>query len=420
MRQSFTLVTVAALTIAGCKSATNMPGGNAAPTPITALPRTLSVGEQAIASSTNHFDPGLLARLNETRADSNILISPLSATMALGMALNGAEGTTRAEMQTALGLGSVSRAAVLASSRALITLLRGLDAKVDFRIANSLWYSEAFAPAIAPAFLTEASQYFDATTKGLDFAAPASVTTVNDWVKAGTNGRIPSIVDSFSDDLVMLLINAIYFKGDWREGFDRARTAAGPFTLASGASMQVPMMHRTATARLGGYDGRTVVEMGYGGDAYAMTVILPRDGESVNALVESLGSSGWNASFSPSTSVEVDLTMPRFTLSWESPLNDPLKAMGMQRAFVAGGADFTRLSPTEGERLYISFVKQRTFVDVHEVGTEAAAATAVGISIVSLPQRVVVKVDRPFVFAIRERLSGTILFLGKIMQPPTS
>lgn len=419
MRTSVLMLAAAALTVASCKSATDA-GGNAAPTPITALPRALSVGEQTIAASTHQFGPALLARLNATRADSNIFISPLSATMALGMTLNGAEGTTRTEMQSALGLGAVSRETVLASSRDLIALLRGLDPKVDFRIANSIWYRQTFAADIAPTFLSEATTYFDATTRGLDFSAPASVTTVNDWVNTNTNGKIPKIIDEMSDDLVMLLINAIYFKGDWRDEFDKAKTNSGAFTLESGAKVQVPMMHRTATARVGGDSGRTVVEMGYGGDAFAMTVILPRAGESVNALVASLAATGWTDAYAPHASLEVELTMPRFKLAWEAKLNESLQGLGMQRAFVEGAADFTRLSPTVGHQLFISFVKQRSFVDVNEVGTEAAAATAVGVVETSAPQRTEVVVDRPFVFAIRERLSGTILFLGKIVNPPTS
>lgn len=405
--------------LASCKSATDA-GGGPAPTPITALPRALSAAEQAIASSTNQFGPALLAQLNATRADSNIFISPLSATMALGMTLNGTEGTTRAEMQSVLGLGAVSREEVLASSRDLIALLRGLDPKVDFRIANSIWYRQSFAPAIAPTFLTEATTYFDATTQGLDFAAPVSVTTINDWVKTNTNGKIPSIVDQLDAELVMLLINAIYFKGDWRDGFDRDETSPGPFTTSSGAKVQVPMMHRTAVTRVGGDGGRTVLEMGYGGDAFAMTVILPRPGESVNALVESLATTGWNASYGPTGSTEVELTMPRFKFAWEALLNNSLQALGMRAAFVEGAADFTRLSPSKGRELFVSFVKQRSFVDVNEVGTEAAAVTAVGVGITSAPQRIEVKVDRPFVFAIRERLSGTILFLGKIVEPKDS
>ncbi len=419
MRRILPRLVAAALALTACQSSTDSPRGDAVPPAITALPRALSVGETELVTATNRFAPSLLAHVNASRADENVFLSPLSASMALGMTMNGAAGATRDEMQAALGFGTTSQQAVLASYRDLISLLRTLDPKVDFRIANSIWYKSTFAPAIAPAFLAEAKQYFDATSQGLDFAKPASLSIVNDWVKTSTNGKIPTIVDALPDDLVMLLVNAIYFKGDWRQAFDRSQTANAPFATASGSSISVPMMHRTAMTRAGVVDGRTVVELGYGGDAFVMWVILPREGESVNALVDSLGATGWAIAQQLAT-MEVELTLPRFSLSWEATLNAPLQAMGMQRAFVGGDADFTRLAPGAGHDLYISFVKQKTFVDVNEIGTEAAAATAVGVGVVSLPQRMVVRVDRPFVFAIRERLSGTVLFVGKIVQPPTS
>ncbi len=420
MRTSVLFLAAAALSVASCKTATDAGGSDATPPLITALPRALSVGETQLASATGRFGPALLARVNATSADENIFISPLSASMALGMALNGADGDTRTEMQAALGLGALSRETILSSSRALIDLLRTLDPQVDFRIANAIWYEQAFAPSIAPNFLSEAQQYFDATAQGLNFSAPASVTTVNDWVKSNTDGKIPGIVDRFPDNLVMLLVNAIYFKGDWRSGFSRDSTRNEPFVTTTGSPVQVPMMHRTMKGRAGTADGRTVAEFGYGGDAFVMSLILPRAGESVDALVESLGANGWDASVAALRSMDVELSLPRFSMSWQASLNDPLKALGMQKAFIPGGADFSRLSPSEGERLYIDFVKQRTFVDVNEVGTVAAAVTAVGVGVVSLPERMVVRVDRPFVFAIRERLSGTILFLGKIVEPPTT
>ena len=409
----------AALLVTACDASPSSPVGGAPPI-ITALPRTLSAGEQALVSASSSFAPALLARVNDTRAAENVFISPLSASMALGMTLNGAEGGTFDEMRTALGFGTLPRATIIESYRALIALLRGLDSNVDFRIANSIWYAQSFAPQIAPVFLAEAKQYFDATSAGLDFGAPSAVTTINGWVKTGTNDKIATIVESLPPDLVMLLVNAIYFKGDWRTAFDRSKTASAPFTLESGSTVSVPMMRRTSSARAGTSDGRTVVELGYGGDAFVMSIILPRPGESVNALVASLTEGAWNAAMSSLTSGEVELFMPRFSLAWEATLNDPLRALGMQRAFVPREADFTRLSPSAGRELYISFVKQKTFVDVHEVGTEAAAVTAVGIEVVSLPLRTTVRVDRPFVFAIRERLSGTILFMGKIVHPPAS
>lgn len=414
------LVLLAGLAVAGCQSSPSSPGDTAPPPQISSLPRTLTGGEQGIIAAGNAFGPSLLARVNATRGAENVFLSPLSASMALGMVLNGASGTTYDEMRSTLGFGTMSRTEIITAYRDLIAMLRGLDPKVDFRIANSVWYRDTFASAIAPDFLSEAKSYFDATSAGLDFARPAAVQTINDWVTTATNGKIDSIIDSIGQEIVMLLVNAIYFKGDWREGFDRSKTANAPFTTLSGSTISVPMMHRTDTMRVGEFDGRTVVDLGYGGDAFTMTIVLPRVGETVNALVASLTPTVWSSAVASLAPGDVELSMPRFALKWEAELNDPLKAMGMPTPFVAGGADFTRLSPTQGRELYISYVKQKTYVDVNEVGTEAAAVTGVGIGVTSVPLRTVVNVNRPFVFAIRERLSGTMLFLGKVVAPPVS
>jgi len=406
--------------LAACSSSPSSPPDGATPKEITALPRALSAGELAVIAAANRFAPALLAQVNATRAQQNVFISPLSASMALGMTLNGAGGDTYSEMRSALGFGTTSREAIIQSYRDLIALLRALDPKVDFRIANAIWYQQRFAPSIAPTFLSEATQYFGATSRGLDFADPASLRAVNDWVSTSTSGKITSIVDELPPNLVMLLVNAIYFKGDWREAFDKSKTTSAPFTTEGSGVVRVPMMQRTGAARVGVADGRTIVDLGYGGDAFSMSILLPRAGESVNSLVASLTEASWGAAVASLRTGEVELTMPRFSMTWEAELNAPLKALGMRQAFVEGGADFTRLSPTLGRDLFISFVKQKTFVDVNEVGTEAAAVTGVGVGVTSIPQRTVVRVDRPFVFAIRERLSGTILFIGKIMQPPAA
>ncbi|HSA55206.1 MAG TPA: serpin family protein [Gemmatimonadaceae bacterium] len=390
-------------------------GPSGPPAKITTLPRQLSATEQAMIGASNAFGVRLLQEVNGAFADSNVFLSPLSASMALGMTMNGAEGTTFEEMRSALGFGTQSYAELNASYQSLITLLRGLDPHVDFRIANAIYYDQMFGSAIEPTFLSEAEEYFDAEVDALDFHAPAAVTTVNDWANRNTNGKIPEIIDQIDPATVMLLMNAIYFKGDWRHGFDPKETQDLPFTTHDGTVVQAKTMHRKGEFRAGHDGSTTVVELPYGGDAYVMTILLPDPETPIDAFVNSLTPDTWSAATAGLTDSRGDLYLPKFKLAWEDMLNDELKRMGMVRAFVPDGAEFTRISRSLGNHLFVSFVKQKAFVDVNEVGTEAAAVTITGVEVTSAPPQI--RIDRPFVFALRERLSGTILFLGKIVEP---
>jgi len=407
------LLAIVAVVVA-CSDPTGPSGGTRR---ITALPRALTTGEQAVIGASNAFGFNLLRELDRTRADSNIFMSPLSASMALGMTMNGAAGQTLDEMRSTLGFGAQPAAEINGSYRSLIDMLRALDRTVDVRIANAIWYREGFP--FETSFLDESRQFFDAKVAPLDFAAAGAVPTINDWVKASTNGKIESIVDGpIPSDVVMYLINAIYFNGSWTTRFDRSLTKPDQFTTVDGSAAPIAMMRRTDTVRVAETADAQVVELPYGGDAYAMTIILPRAGEPIAALVSSLSADSWEATVAAATSENVELYMPKFSLRWEALLNDPLQSLGMRRAFQGDVADFTRMSRTAGNQLYISRVKQKAFVDVHEEGTEAAAVTSVGISVTCTCGPRVIRIDRPFVFAIRERLSGTILFLGKIVRPP--
>ena len=382
---------------------------------ITALPRALSSGEQAVISASNSFGFSLLRELDRTRADSNIFMSPLSASMALGMTMNGAAGQTFDEMRSSLAFGSRTSAEINQSYRSLIDLLRGLDSKVDFRIANSIWYRDGFP--IESSFVTESQQFFDAKVAGLDFSAPSAPSTINGWVDQSTNGKIDAIIDGQIDPaVVMYLINAIYFNGSWTTRFDKAQTRSEPFTTVSGTTAPIMMMRRTGAVRVAQTADAQVIDLAYGGDAYAMTILLPKIGRPIRDVVAELTAESWQAAVANVATTTVEVQMPKFTLRWAATLNDPLQALGMRQAFAPGGADFTRMSQARGKDLYISAVKQKSFVDVHEEGTEAAAVTSVEIRETSAPAAI--RVDRPFVFAIRERLSGTILFLGKIVRPP--
>ena len=387
-----------------------------APVLITHLPRELTAAEGRLVTADNRFAFKLFGEIaRQASPDSNLFISPLSAAMALGMAYDGAAGTTQAEMQRALELTGMTLDDVNQSYRSLIALLRGLDPGVAFTLANSVWYRPSLT--LTPEYLAAARTYFDARVQSLDFASPAAAPTINGWVNDQTSGKIPAIVsDPVPDDVVAYLINAIYFKGDWTMQFDPARTKPGPFTLANGAQTSVPMMTHGRTVTIGLlHDGDvTVLDLPYSARAFTMTIALPREPGGIDSLVAGLTEERWNRWTAALDSVALEVHLPKFTLTYELTMNAALKALGMPSAFCdSGHGDFARMNPTG--QLCITDVRHKAFVDVNEEGTEAAAATAVGIGIVSLPPSVVV--DRPFVFAIRERLSGTILFLGRVMNP---
>ena len=397
---------------AGCSDVLS-PGGKA-PDEITALPRSLTAAEQEIVDASGAFAFGLLREVNVDWTAKNVFISPLSASMALGMTMNGTAGATFDEMRQTLGFGTRPLEEINAGYQGLIALLQGLDPRVTFELANAIWYDRPFEPFIESRFLTDVQTWFDAEVDALDMGTAQSVTTINDWARANTNGRIEKVIDSTSD-LVMLLANAIYFKGDWRDQFDKDETSPGPFTTHTGEVADVPMMYRNGPARRGSSGGAVWVEMPYGGNAFAMTVAMPDEGVPIDAFVAGLTAESWRQGVQNLGDYEGEIHFPKFRLSWEDTLQSPLKRLGMQAAFQPHVADFTRLSSAMGRDLYVSFVKQNTFVDVNEEGTEAAAVTTVGIGPTSAP--LPLRVDRPFVFAIRERISGTILFMGKIVDP---
>lgn len=392
-----------------CAGATTAPGGGDAPPLLDALPRPLTAGEQSVVGAANHFSFSLFKAVNSS-PDTNVFTSPLSASLALGMTMNGAAGSTYDQMRSALAFGTASEPEINAGYKGLVEMLRGLDPQVDLRIANSVWYDRS--QRVNPTFVEASRNYFDAQVTALAFSDPASVTTINDWVSAATAQKIPKIVDALEQDLVMVLVNAIYFKGGWRERFDPAQTIDAPFHGVAG-DQPAKLMHRSGPMGFLGASDYDAVDVPYGNGAFTMTVVLPHPGTSVEAVASSLQSAAWSTAMSGLRTADVDLYLPRFRMEWSRRMNDDLKSLGMRDAFVDGRADFTRIGPG---RLFISYVKQKSYVDVNEEGTEAAAVTAVGVSVTSAPQRAMMRVDRPFLFVIRERLSGTILFMGKVVR----
>jgi serine protease inhibitor len=378
-------------------------------TPITALPRALTESENKIIAGNNDFAFDLFRTGNLAQHKANVFISPLSASMALGMTANGANGATYDEMRATLRLSGATQEDVDVGYKSLITLLRGLDPGTDFSIANSIWYDQTFP--FNASFLDDSKLYFDARVQALDFTSPAAVTTINSWVKAQTSDKIPEILDAIEPGEVMFLVNAIYFKGIWQKQFDKSKTVDAPFHAADGTTATVPMMARGAGVKYAATSEYSAVDLPYGNSAFTMTVILANPNADIDAFAESFDQAKWNSLGSSLHDSNLQVYLPRFRMEWQRMLNNDLQQLGMRLAFY--NADFTRMSPL-GLSLVITRVLQKTFVDVDEQGTEAAAATMVGIGPVSLPAAF--RADHPFLVVIRERFSGTILFIGKIAK----
>ena len=386
--------------------------------PITELPRTLSTHEAALVSAGNAFAVDLLSRVYAAAPDSTVFLSPLSASMALGMTLNGAAGDTRDEMREMLGFGDIPMADVNASYRSLIDLLGGLDPRVELGLANAIFHRSTFV--IETPFLDAVRSAFDARIEGLDFDAPSAAPTINAWIAEKTGGRIEKVIETIDPTTMAFLINAIYFTGDWTKEFDPSDSYDGPYRLQGGGSETVRYMTKEDSLWYRSSPEWQAVEMPYGGGAWVMTVAVPRDGYGLDDVVVDL-----TALFDPTAAWDrtpIQIHLPRFELEWERELNDDLWALGMHDAFVPYVADFTpmyRRGLEEG--LHVQWVKQKTFLKVDEVGTEAAAVTvvAVGIECAGCGGPPVVRADRPFLIAIRERYSGTVLFAGLIVEAPT-
>jgi serine protease inhibitor len=404
-----------ALLVSVTTSCSEVIGPEVAPEAIAELPRSLSQAERHLIEADQVFALKLFREIAaQSASDSNIFVSPLSVGMALGMTYNGAVGETREAMGRALEVQDLSLDAVNQGYRDLIDLLLDLDPQVQWQLGNSIWYREGFS--VEPSFLDVNRAFFDARVEALDFGAPGAADIINRWVSESTEGRIEEIVDDPIDhDTVMFLINAIFFKGSWRNQFDRGLTRDGAFTRGDGSVITTPMMSREETmdVRLTGDDVVTVLELPYGGDAFAMTVALPHPDVSLDSVVEVLDAERWRSWISDLRDRESFVELPKFSFEYEIQLEDVLTALRMGVAFEEGAADFSGIYPPGG--LFISEVKHKTFVQVDEEGTEAAAVTQVGAQLTSGPG--LIAVDRPFLFAIRERLSGTILFMGRMVDP---
>lgn len=331
----------------------------------------------------------------------NILVSPYSAGVALSMVAEGAEGQTRTEFDKALN-GSLFKAVDL-----------GNNDTVTVKSANSVWITDDFS--VRNRFVGILEKDFDAEVVNLNFADPATVKAINNWCSENTEGKITEIVDRLSPSMVMMLINALYFNAPWADAFLESNTHDGVFYTASG-DIQVPMMAKTDRMNYAEYQGAQMVELPYEGERYAMYVVLPPKGLSLDKMISYVNENLYEQAMSMMTAQKVRLTLPKLKLETEMVLNKTLQHMGIKTAFTSA-ANFKGIA--EMGPLVLDPVKQKCYIDVSEKGTEASAVTSVGVRLTSArPETLVtMNVDRPYVFFIADRTNGNILFAGRVVRP---
>lgn len=389
----------------GCSESPTAPDRD----PITELPRALSEIELELVSTSNHVAFALAKELLPREADSNLFYSPLSASMLLGMILNGAGGETRAQIRSVLGFDALTEEQINRGYADLVELLLRLDSSVTIDLGSSIWTEPGFP--LLPDFLERVRSSFGAEAESVSFDDPGTLDRINRWASEATRGRIETIFDALPSNAVMVLLNAIYFDASWVNRFDPDLTEPAPFTRPDGSTVDAPLMRLDGRdVPIAHPDGATMVELPYGRGAFGMVAVMPARGTTVRDFVSNLTEESWDAWTRELAPGRAYVRLPRFELEWESRLNEPLVRLGMSDAF--GAADFSRLTPGGG--LWLDVVKQKTFVRVDEEGTEAAAVSG-GVGVTSAPPEI--RFDRPFLVVIRERLSGTIVFMGVIHDP---
>lgn len=368
--------------------------------------RELSADEISVSSTLNDFGFQLFRKVNQNQ---NTFISPLSVSIALSMVLNGASDETAQSILQTIDFGDLTPEQVNQAYKDLTGLLLSMDRTADVRIANSVWYDQQYS--VNNSFEGIIKDYYDGVVQPLDFKSSASKNTINSWVAGRTNNKIQNLIDQISPDEIMFLINAIYFKGEWRNQFDVSKTHDANFTRDDGSVTTVNMMQSKGSEILyNSANNLQLIDIPYGNGQFRMTVLLPQLG-GINALADQLTSSQLNAWLSESDSLSVELEMPKFKMTWKTDLKDVLADMGMKME------GFPKLFNGDLP-LAISRVIHQSFLEVNEKGSEAAAATAIGIELTSAPptpQRITI--DRPFIFFIREKHSGVILFSGQLIDP---
>lgn len=380
----------------------------------------LPAGGPSVINANNKFALDFFrSTLAQDGEDNNKLISPLSIYLALSMVYNGADNGTKDSIAKVLNLSGIDINSLNDVCHTLTSLLPQEDNKVKLSIANSLWYRQNSYHPI-PSFLNTVQNDYSASVNALKFGDPSAVKTINNWVAQKTNNKIPEIIKTISSDDLMYIINAIYFNGAWKYAFKTSDTHNDDFYLQNGSTKTVSFMKQKTTVKMYGDSLFSMIELPYGGGkGFSMYILKPVDQQqSLNTFSASLNENILSEAINKMDSAGIEIQMPKWEYSYKiEDMKPELGKLGMGIAFTSN-ADFSKLYDSSQVSVYISKAIHKTYIKVNEEGTEAAAATAIGITFTSVsPSLPVFKLDHPFMYAIIEKQTGAILFLGMVNEP---
>jgi serpin B len=361
--------------------------------------------------SNNKFAFEIFKKVAQVESEENFMISPVSLSLALGMAYNGTENSTKNAFEETLNYTEFSPNETNNLNKEIIYHLSDNSQGSLFEIANSLWIEKTFA--IKEAFIKINKEFYDAEVQSLDFSDPNSLQRINDWVRSKTHEKIPTIIETLDPNLKMILLNALYFKSDWKYNFKEENTQELPF-YGETSTDNVQMMRRTNDLSFYQNEHFESIKLPYKNEKFSMTIFLPKENNTTSDITNLLNIENWQHWNESYTKVPVDLEMPKFKFSYEKKLNNPLSDMGISIAFT-DAANFAGISDIP---LKISFIIQKTFIEVDEKGTEAAAVTAIGMVLTNIGSSDrIVRLNKPFLYVITEKETGSICFLGKLGMP---
>ena len=378
--------------------------------------RALHAHEQEMVFASSRFALDLFQQLQKND-DPNKFYSPYSVHQALSMAMNGNEGEVLDEFIRVLRFEGMSLEEANEAAESLTKFLLELDPKVRLSIANAIWYRQGFE--VNPTFEATVRDSFNAEVAGLDMANPQSVNVINNWIESNTEGLIKDMLDAIPSNAVMYLVNAIYFKADWKYRFNASNTQKAPFHVTPQQEVEVDMMRMEGPATLRYYrsEGLEYIEIPYSTGHYNMGVITGAD---LDSKLEDFSFEDLETWRELAQEANLILHMPKFKMRYKmEEMNEDLMAMGLEKPFIPSPVNFTQLFANPSEPMYISRVIHDALIEVDERGSEAAAATIVEVGLTSAGpnQPRVFALDKPFVFFIQDNHSGAILFMGKLGNP---